>query len=150
MIYDRIENLDIYFNDCKLFNKIEGVIADFIKAPFDSGRIDIDGDNMWCNVAKYNIESKDEIKYESHRKYVDVQVMIDGEEIIGYSNINDCTITENFKPDNDIAFMTSESGVMMPLRKGYFMALYPEDAHAPCLKSGNSDFAHKLVFKVKL
>ncbi len=150
MIYDKIENLGIYFKDKELFSKVEGVIADFIKNPFDSGRIDIDGDNMWCNVSKYNVEAKDEVKYEAHRKYADVQVMVDGEEVIGYANINDCTITEDFKPDNDIAFMTSEKGAMMPLRKGCFMALFPDDAHAPCLKSENSDFAHKLVFKVKL
>ncbi len=150
MIYDRIENLGVYFKDRALFENIEKVINDFIENPFDNGRIDIDSENIWCNVAKYNVEVKDEIKYEAHRKYADVQVMVDGEEIIGYSNFNDCTITENFKPDNDIAFMTSDKGVMIPLRKGYFMALFPEDAHAPCLKSDNSDFAHKLVFKVKL
>ncbi len=150
MIYDRIENLSLYFGGKDRFCEIEGVLKEFLNAPFDSGRIDVDGDNVWCNVASYTVEAKDEVKYEAHRKYADVQIMVEGEEIIGYSNINDCTITEDFKPDNDIAFMTSDKGVMIPLRKGYFMALYPEDAHAPCLKSENSDFAQKLVFKVKI
>ncbi len=150
MIYDKIENLGLYFDGKEYFSRIEDVIKEFIKSPFDSGRIDIDGDNMWCNVAKYNVEAKDEIKYEAHRKYADVQVMIEGEEIIGYSNLSDCTITEDFNGDNDISFMTSDKGVMMPLRKGFFMVLFPEDAHAPCLKSDGAEFAHKLVFKVKI
>ncbi len=150
MIYDKIENLSIYFDENSNFANVEPTIKEFLKAPFDSGKIEIDGDNMWCNVAKYDIADGSPIKYESHREYADVQVMIDGEENIGWANFNECNITEDFKDGSDIAFMDAPNGQLFALRKGYFMVFFPEDAHAPCRKSENADFAHKLVFKVKL
>ena len=150
MIYDKIENLSLYFDENSKFARVEPVLKDFLKAPFDNGKIEIDGDNMWCNVAKYNVEDNSPIKYESHKEYADVQIMVDGEENVGWATFSDCTITEDFKEGCDIAFMNAPNGQMLALRKGYFMVFFPDDAHAPCRKSENSDFAHKLVFKVKL
>ena len=149
MIYDKIENLSVYFDENSKFSKVEPVLKEFLNAPFDSGKIEIDGDNMWCNVAKYNVEDNP-IKYEAHKEYADVQIMVDGEENIGWANFNECTVTEDFKEGCDIAFMDAPNGQLFALRKGYFMVFFPEDAHAPCRKSENADFAHKLVFKVKL
>lgn len=150
MIYDKIENLSVYFDENSKFAKVEPTLKEFLKAPFDSGKIEIDGDNMWCNVSKYDIADGTPIKYESHKEYADVQIMVDGEENIGWANFNECNITEDFKEGSDIAFMDAPNGQLFALRKGYFMVFFPEDAHAPCRKSENADFAHKLVFKVKL
>ncbi len=150
MIYDKIENMGIYFNSLENFKAVEPTLNDFLKNPFDSGKIEIDGDNMWCNVAKYDVKADAPLKYEAHKAYADVQVMVDGEEKFGWANINECNITENFKDDNDIAFMDAPNGQFFALKKGYFAVFFPEDAHAPCRKSANADFAHKLVFKVKL
>lgn len=150
MIYDKIENMGLYFNDIKAFHKVEKAYREFCEAPFESGKIEIDGENAWCNVSKYTLEPDAPLKYEAHKKYADVQVMFDGEENIGWANIEDCNITEDFKPDNDIAFMDAPNGQLLPLKKGYFMVFFPQDAHAPCRKSENSEFSHKLVFKIKL
>jgi beta-galactosidase beta subunit len=51
MIYDKVENMSLYFNGLKGFERVEEVYKDFLKAPFKEGRIDIDGDNAWCNIA---------------------------------------------------------------------------------------------------
>ncbi|MBS7358988.1 MAG: YhcH/YjgK/YiaL family protein [Oscillospiraceae bacterium] len=150
MIYDKIENMPLYFDNLKGFEKVYEVTKEYQKNPFESGRIDIDGDNAWCNVNTYNLEAGKEIKYESHKKYADVQVMIDGEEYIGWAPKDECKITEDFKDGSDIAFMTAQNGQNILLRKGYFTVFFPGDAHAPCIKSENSDFANKLVFKIKL
>ena len=150
MIYDKIENLSVYFDENSKFAKVEPTLREFLKSPFDSGKIEIDGDNMWCNVSRYGVADNTPIKYESHREYADVQIMVDGEENIGWASFNECNITEDFKEGSDIAFMNAPNGQLFALRKGYFLVFFPEDAHAPCRKSENSDFAHKLVFKVKL
>ncbi len=150
MIYDKIENMGIYFANLEKFAEVEPALKKFSEAPFDSGKIEIDGDNIWCNVAKYEVKADTPIKYEAHKVYADVQVMVDGEENFGWANINDCIITEPFKDGGDIAFMDAPNGQLFALRKGYFAVFFPEDAHAPCRKSDNSDFAHKLVFKVKI
>ena len=150
MIYDKVENMSLYFDKLHGFEKIEKAYSDFIAAPFDDGRIDIDGDNLWCNVASYTVNPDNPLKYEAHKEYADVQVMVDGEEVFGWANTKECNITEDFKEGCDIAFMDAPNGQFLALRKGYFMVFFPQDAHAPCRKSENSDTAHKLVFKVKL
>ena len=150
MIYDKIENLSVYFDSSSKFAKVESVLAEFLENPFDSGKIEIDGDNMWCNVAKYNVEDGTPIKYEAHKEYADVQIMVDGEENIGWANFKECTITEDFKEGCDIAFMDAPNGQFFELKKGYFAVFFPQDAHAPCRKNESSDFANKLVFKIKL
>ncbi len=150
MIYDKVENMSLYFDKLPGFEKVEKAYNDFISAPFAEGRIDIDGDNLWCNVASYTVNPDNPLKYEAHKEYADVQVMVDGEEIFGWANTKECNITEDFKEGCDIAFMDAPKGQFFELRKGYFAVFFPEDAHAPCRKSENSDTAHKLVFKVKL
>lgn len=150
MIYDKIENMGFYFNGLKNFDKVEKAYKDFCENPIDSGRLDIDGDNVWCNVASYTLDENAPLKYEIHRLYADVQVMFDGEENFGWANKDECTLTEDFNDGGDAAFMTSENGQLFALKKGYFAVFFPQDAHAPCRKSKNSDTAHKLVFKVKL
>ena len=150
MIYDKVENMGLYFNKLTGFEKVEEEYNKFCQAPIKEGRIDIDGDNMWCNVASYEVSGDGPLKYEAHREYADVQIMFDGEENFGWANIKECNITEDFKEGCDIAFMTCENGQLFALRKGYFAVFFPEDADAPCRKSDNSDTAHKLVFKVRL
>lgn len=150
MIYDKIENLDLYFKACSPFAKVKPSIEEFLNNPFENGRIDIDGDNMWCNVATYTLDENNPLKYEAHREYADVQVMVEGAENFGWANINECNITEDFKEGSDIAFMDAPNGQFFQLKKGYFAVFFPEDAHAPCRKNDSSDTAHKLVFKVKL
>ena len=105
---------------------------------------------MWCNVASYEVSGDGPLKYEAHKEYADVQVMVDGEEVFGWANTKECNVTEDFKEGCDIAFMDAPNGQFFQLRKGYFAVFFPEDAHAPCRKSENSETAHKLVFKVKL
>ncbi len=150
MIYDKVENMSLYFDRLPGFEKVESEYQKFIANPFNEGRIDIDGDNLWCNVASYTVDPSNPLKYEAHKEYADVQVMVDGEEVFGWANTKECNITEDFKEGCDIAFMDAPNGQFFELRKGYFAVFFPEDAHAPCRKSENADTAHKLVFKVKL
>lgn len=150
MIYDKVENMSLYFDRLKGFEKIEKAYKEFLLNPVKEGRIDIDGDNLFCNVASYTVNPDNPLKYEAHREYADVQVMVDGEEVFGWANTKECNVTEDFEDGCDIAFMDAPNGQFFELRKGYFAVFFPEDAHAPCRKSENSDTAHKLVYKVKL
>ncbi len=150
MIYDTVENMAFYFEKNEKLKKVLDAYNEFIKAPFDEGRIDIEPDKIWCNVSKYKTKSADGAKYESHKKFLDVQLMFDGEEKIGWAPFSECTITDDFKDGGDIAFMTNENGQFIDLKKGYFAVFFPSDAHMPCIRSEKTDTAHKLVFKVEL
>ena len=149
MIYDKTENMSLYFANNEKFKKVLEAYNEFIKNPFENGKIEIIPEKIWCNVSKYETKSPEGAKYESHRKFCDVQVMFDGEEIFGWAPFDECTVTDPFG-DGDCAFMTSEHNQFFDLKKGYFAVFFPQDAHMPCLQSENSKTAHKLVFKVEL
>ena len=55
MIYDKVENMSLYFTQLKGFEKVEEAYKEFCKAPFENGKIEIDGENAWCNVAHNQI-----------------------------------------------------------------------------------------------
>ena len=150
MIFDKTENMPFYFDGNESLKSVLKAYGDFSHAPFDSGRIDITPNKAWCNVSKYEAKNTDEIKLEAHKKFIDVQLMFDGGEKIGWAPVSDCTVTEEYDENGDIAFMTSESTQFIELKKGYFAVFFPQDAHAPCLSDGKNAFSHKLVLKVTI
>ena len=60
---------------------------DFLRRPdihgLVDGRVDIDGQHVFALVQRYETVMTDIPKFEYHRKYMDVQYIVSGEEIIG-------------------------------------------------------------------
>lgn len=150
MIYDKVENLEFYFGNNEKLKKLVEAYNEFKKAPFDGGRIDIDSDVSWCNVAKYETKPAEGAKLEAHRQYLDVQLMFEGGEKIGWAPLSECTVTDPFEDGGDTAFMTCDSTQFIELKKGYFAVFFPQDAHMPCISDGVNKTAHKLVFKCRV
>ena len=150
MILDTVENMSLYFDRLPGFERVEKAYKEYAANPFENGKITVEENVLWCNVSTYGTKKDSPLKYESHRKYADVQLMFEGEEMIGWAPFKECSITEDFTPDGDIAFMTHGDNLPVVLKKGYFAVFFPEDAHAPCQQSGDCKKVTKLVFKVKL
>lgn len=150
MIYDKVENLEFYFGKDEKLGKLVKAYREFEKAPFSDGRIDIDGDTSWCNVSTYKTKSPVGAKLEAHREYLDVQLMFEGGEKIGWAPTSECTVTDPFEDGGDTAFMTSDNTRFIDLKKGYFAVFFPQDAHMPCIEDEAHETAHKLVFKCRV
>ena len=58
-------------------------------AALPTGRHEIDGDKLYAMVNEYTTEPKEKRRAEAHRKYVDVQCLVQGEEIIGYAPLRE-------------------------------------------------------------
>jgi biofilm protein TabA len=113
------------------------------------GKVEIDGDRVFAIVQRYETTKPDMPRFECHRKYIDVQYIDAGEEIIGWTPAERMTITEAYDADKDICF-GSASGEWTPLRlqAGQLAVLYPEDGHAPRLAAGAPSRVMKIVVKV--
>lgn len=62
---------------------IEFIMAqDLNVLPF--GKTVIDGEKVFINKSKIETKKSDELKYESHKKYIDIQIDLDGNESILY------------------------------------------------------------------
>ena len=85
MIIDKIENAHIYTSISEWNKQIIRVYQrQLILRTLPAGKYPIDGDNIFALVSEYKTKSEAEGKLEAHRKYIDVQYVISGEELMGY------------------------------------------------------------------
>ena len=86
-----------------------------------------------ANVQRYATRVHADCRPETHRKYVDIQYMVEGEEYMGWCPLSpDLKITQPYDEKKDIEFYESlipDSNIL--LSSGYFAVLYPEDVHSP-------------------
>lgn len=113
----------------------------------EPGRYQIDGDEIYALVQQYETKPLVEGKWEAHRKYIDIQYVADGEERIGFSNINQMKPSEEYNPEKDIQFFYGE-GHFKSVKKGQFMVLFPEDVHMPGITADVKSKVKKVVVKV--
>ncbi len=114
------------------------------------GRVDIAGDRVFAIVQRYETLKQESPKFEYHEKYIDLQCIISGEEVIGWAPTALMTVTESYNDEKDIAFGTIVQANWTPvkLRAGQIAMLWPEDAHAPKLAAGNPAPVMKIVIKI--
>ena len=147
MIYDRIENKDLYVNAHPLFGKAFAFIEEYLKTPKEPGEYKICGDDLFAKVMSY--ETRSEGFFEVHNKYIDIQFIAEGEEGVGYGQRAD------FKPvevndEQDYVFMEGDGQKLdFVLNKGEFAVFFPDDAHKPSMDTAQKNNVIKVVLKVK-
>ncbi len=116
------------------------------------GRIQIDGQKVFAIVQRYETIDTGSPKFEYHKKYIDVQFIASGKEIIGWVPVEGIRITEAYDADKDVAFGSAEAGDWTPLslQAGRVVVFYPEDGHAPRLAFGKASAVTKIVVKVEV
>ncbi len=97
----------------------------------------------------YNSKNREDCFFESHRQYIDVQFILEGEEIIEVSNINNLEI--DFKYNNGMDLLKYKPTLnpsIIKLKKGDVAIFFPQDAYMPCVKLNKSQKVVKTVVKV--
>src|SRR5690606_33531993 len=83
---------------------------------------------------------------EYHRRYLDIQYVVHGTDLIGWQPTGDCRYEQAaFDVERDIGFFVDRPGTWCRVPAGYFAIFYPEDAHAPL---GGTGPVHKVVVKI--
>ncbi len=122
--------------------------TDLTAAPL--GRIAIDGDRIYANNSKYETKDIDGALWEAHKKYLDIQFIAKGSEWIGVCDTSKLAVTKEYDPASDILFGTASETTGVVMTEGMYMILFPEEAHMPCIKLGDSAPVHKIVVKVAI
>jgi len=115
------------------------------------GKVEIEEDRIFAIVQRYETIAIHVPKFEYHRKYIDIQYIVSGEEIIGWTQAERMTIVEQYNVDKDICFGEAPAGKWTPvlLQAGQLAVLWPEDSHAPKISPGVPAPVMKIVMKVK-
>jgi YhcH/YjgK/YiaL family protein len=113
------------------------------------GRVEIDGEDAFALVQSYETQTGDWL-FEGHRKYLDIQYVASGEEVIGWAHIERATVTMPYDPVKDVWLGTVPAAEITPVRlaAGQLAVLYPTDAHAPRHAAGAAMAVKKIVVKV--
>jgi YhcH/YjgK/YiaL family protein len=153
MILDRLENASMYRPLGKTIAAALDYLrqADFSKVP--DGRHELDGQRLYVMVQRYETKPLADTIWEAHRKYIDVQYVIQGEERIGYACLRSgMTPTVPYDGENDVVFYGA-TGDFFALRSGDFAIFTPHDIHAPGLaltSCGPMGTVRKAVVKCRI
>jgi YhcH/YjgK/YiaL family protein len=148
MIIDKIENAHLYKNISERISKSFEYIRTTDLKNLPAGKYPIDGENIFALVSEYQTKSEQEGKLEAHKKYIDVQYLISGEELMGYVPLGNQQILESYKEENDIVFYTGDKS-FTKVSEGMFAIFFPEDVHMPGISTGKISDVKKLVIKVR-
>lgn len=148
MIIDKLENISLYTNIPK---EVTEFIANLSK-DLSLGKYKLSKENF-INVETYNTKSIINGKFESHKNYIDIQILLDGQERIYVTNINGLTILEPYNEDRDITFYSDnlDDKNYVTLDGTNFVVLFPHEAHAPQISEDDeSKKVLKVVAKIKV
>lgn len=148
MILDVINNLKFYESVNKKFTEIVSLIetADFSRLEPGRHEAGIEGVYFLVNTYETINESRDIL--EAHRKYIDVQYMITGEEIIDYEPLESQIINKEYDADADYILYKPENSIKVTLKTGMVAIFLPNDLHMPGYAFNQPTMINKIVFKV--
>jgi YhcH/YjgK/YiaL family protein len=90
-------------------------------------------------------------KFEAHRKYIDIQYVISGKEIMNVAPLKtQKEVLVPYDAEKDIEFLTVSKIADFKASPSCFFIFFPDDAHRPGLKDGVNSPVRKLVIKLKV
>jgi YhcH/YjgK/YiaL family protein len=111
-----------------------------------TGRHDLDGDNLFVLVQENEGRGEDGARLEVHRRYIDIQYTIQGDELIGWVPLVRCVAPDGaFDEMRDILFLDDRPSTYVSVPPGSFAIFFPHDAHAPLAGQGS---LKKAVIKI--
>lgn len=152
MVYDKIENIGKY----AALNKHIPKIVEFLKTHDSAsllnmavGSYEISGSG--CKVLRQSSDTMplDSRGFEFHRKYTDLQIVLDGVENCYIDYVRDLNTYEGYDEEADICFYQQKADSLVVLYPGMFVILEPNDGHFPVRYYDNTPgHVEKLCFKL--
>ena len=121
------------------------------KLELPDGRQDLDGDRLFALIQSGTTRDPDPARFESHRRYIDIQVVLAGGEVMEWVPVDNLAEAVAYDEAKDIRFHVAPSrpAARVALVAGEFAVFFPEDAHKPCCHLGTAPVAfRKIVIKV--
>ena len=110
------------------------------------GKYPIIGEQVFASVTEAPSHNKEDVKWESHKNYVDLQFIIRGKEMIGIADTSKATITKPYSPD---AINYTADGKYYTTEPDKFFLFFPNDAHRPTIKADGYDVVKRIVIKIQ-
>ncbi|MGL5330428.1 MAG: YhcH/YjgK/YiaL family protein [Peptostreptococcaceae bacterium] len=115
----------------------------------EAGEYEIQGRYIYANVIDIKTKSKESIQPEVHRKYIDIQCLCKGSEVIGFAReCDENDISEELLEKDVIFYSNVKNESELILAPNDYVILFPEDIHRPGYTKNESEYIRKIVVKV--
>jgi len=145
-ITDRLENCQKYAGLHPDFEKAFAFLRRNDLAQLELTKHGIDGETVYCMLSRNQGRAREQAPLEAHRKYIDIQYVISGDEEMAYKPVAQCRQEkEAYDSEKDVGFFKDPPNRWLTVPPGSFIIFFPQDAHAPLVGRG---VIHKAVVKV--
>ena len=150
MVSDSLENLWKYSHIIPFSTEIKNYLDTNDISSLSEGKYEIAGKSVFILIQEYYTKAGSEKFPESHKKYIDIQIVLDGKEYIGYSPISFLKVKDPYNEENDVMFYENDSAdsSVVLVQKKHFCVFFPEDGHKPGLHITEAQSVKKAVIKV--
>lgn len=148
MILDTLQNAHLYHGLGARFIKAFEYLqqTDFSQLP--KGKYEIDGKNIFAIVNEYDTVDTATEQMESHKKYIDVQYIVSGAELVGHDFLQDKKPSKAYEEETDFMLFAETPAFFTRLDKGNFAIFFPTDLHMPNIKIDTPAPVKKVVIKI--
>lgn len=147
MIFDSLDNFQMYSGLHPGFSDIHSFLLNTDLSTLATGRHNINDQGSYADVNEYKTKPVEDCFIECHRKFIDVQIIAWGEEIIGVSHKQFC-VKHPYDEGRDLQKLTGRVD-FITLLPGLFAVFFPHDPHEPGVRSGTEGVSvKKIVFKL--
>jgi YhcH/YjgK/YiaL family protein len=115
------------------------------------GRTAIDGDDVFVILSEAETRTPEQVRFEAHRRYIDIQLVVRGQEAIGLAPVAELATSEPYDAAKDIEFFAPpRESATLALHAGEFAVFVPGDGHRPTLHLDGPHVTRKAVVKVSV
>lgn len=154
MIVDHLRHAEFYH---KLGERFVAAFDYLTRTDFSKvapGRVDVMGDDVFAMVQTYQSRLRSAATtWEAHRRYIDIQYIVSGDEQMGYCQLDDLEVIEPYRDEHDCVLFKEKPGVryeFVRVTGGMFTIFAPHDAHLPGVAVDQSVTVAKVVMKVRV
>lgn len=147
MIYDKISNIGKYRGMGKWLDLAVDFLEQTDLKTLPSGRTEIAGDNVFVNVMEAEAKDADAGKFEIHKKYMDIQIDIEGTEII-QTGTEEAEALDPFDEETDFGTVSCECKASCVMGADRFIICMAGEPHKPGIKANEDRHLKKCVLKV--
>jgi YhcH/YjgK/YiaL family protein len=138
-----------YFKNKERWNGAFSFLKNTDLSKLEVKRHDVDGNNLYATITEYNTKNIQDARFEAHRKYIDIQYVVNGKELIGVAPLaSKDSVLQEYDAAKDIEFLKIKDVRTLPATPDNFFIFFPADAHMPGLKTDTISPVRKVVVKV--
>lgn len=147
MIYDKLENTEIYKGFNSNLDTALSYIASHDLTSLPLGRTEVDGSNVYINVMEASAAPAQERGFEIHKNYMDIQIDLAGTEIIEIGDSSEMKISD-YAEETDFGKAECPVLASCTMGPGNFIVCMASEPHKPGIAAKEDCFLKKCVVKV--